>query len=228
MARSICKEDGCDKFVVAHGLCDKHRQRLVKHGHTAPTRPNDWGRREKHPLYDLWKTKLRWNLSQRMCGKWKESFWDFVADVTDRPSKDHFLRAIDTDLPIGPDNWHWVEKIPSSSGSDDKKNYLKAWAREDRKLNPRKYKCKALQKSYGITLEKYEELKKSQGDVCAICAKPEAALNPHTKEPRELAVDHCHNSGVIRGLLCGACNSALGKFKDDIKLLEKAIKYLGK
>ena len=55
-------------------------------------------------------------------------------------------------------------------------------------------------------------------NICDICGTP-----PSNKRH---SIDHCHSTGVIRGLLCDACNTGLGKFKDNTNLLQKAIKYL--
>ena len=77
-----------------------------------------------------------------------------------------------------------------------------------------------LKRNYGITEEEYDKLLKAQDFKCAICEKTEE------KSGRKLSVDHCHTSNNIRGVLCTACNTALGKFKDDVHLLEMAIKYL--
>lgn len=73
-------------------------------------------------------------------------------------------------------------------------------------------------KKFGLTPETYEELQQKQNGVCAICEKQETN--------KRLAVDHCHNKGYIRGLLCAKCNQALGLFSDDTKILNKAIEYL--
>ena len=66
-------------------------------------------------------------------------------------------------------------------------------------------------REYGITLEEYNAMTVQQGSVCAICKQQE------TKERNgvryRLAVDHCHKTGKIRGLLCFPCNSAIGKFE---------------
>lgn len=78
-----------------------------------------------------------------------------------------------------------------------------------------------LKKKYGITLEEYQRLWEGQGEVCAICKTPKLTQ-------RMLCVDHCHKTGEVRGILCIKCNSALGKFNDDPKLLQKAIEYLSK
>lgn len=90
---------------------------------------------------------------------------------------------------------------------------------------PRKQGAYKLKFNYGLSVDDYRTMLVKQGGVCAICQKPETskANNGYTKN---LAVDHCHSTGKVRGLLCHHCNTALGKFKDDITLLEAAIKYL--
>lgn len=90
---------------------------------------------------------------------------------------------------------------------------------EKRKLIRRKCHLKS---KFGLTIEKYEEILKSQNYRCYIC-------NIHqNKFSRRLAVDHCHKTKVIRGLLCINCNKALGLLNDNISLLYKCIEYLKK
>ena len=86
----------------------------------------------------------------------------------------------------------------------------------------------SLRAKYGINLNQYNELSKSQKDVCAICSQPESTIDPHTSLPRVLAVDHCHETNRIRGLLCDRCNVGLGNFKDNPNLLDSAASYLRK
>ena len=100
--------------------------------------------------------------------------------------------------------------------------------REYRKKNPEKMKAIDLKKNFGLSLETYYEILKNQNYVCAICKRSEYALNPHTGLPRALAVDHCHETGKVRGLLCTNCNRGIGKFDDKIDRLAEAIKYLSK
>jgi hypothetical protein len=95
-----------------------------------------------------------------------------------------------------------------------------------------------LLRAYGITLEDYDRIFTKQGGVCAICGKPPTLDNsakiPDSPRARRqgklsqpiLAVDHDHDTGEVRGLLCLLCNRALGLHKDDITLVRFALKYL--
>lgn len=74
--------------------------------------------------------------------------------------------------------------------------------------------------TYGITLDQYNVMLKSQQGRCAICRRPQKDLFKH------LSIDHCHKTGNIRGLLCIPCNLGLGSFKDCPDLLRHASNYL--
>jgi hypothetical protein len=79
-------------------------------------------------------------------------------------------------------------------------------------------------RAHGISLEDYERLFNHQGGLCAICGRSEKA-KIHGKI-KSLAVDHCHTTGKIRGLLCHRCNLGLGWFDDNVLLLRHAATYL--
>ena len=79
-----------------------------------------------------------------------------------------------------------------------------------------------LQRLYNISLEDYEEMFFAQGKKCAICGRLANDFQ------RDLAVDHDHVTGEVRGLLCPDCNRGLGGFNDDIELVRKAVEYLEK
>lgn len=79
-----------------------------------------------------------------------------------------------------------------------------------------------LMKQYGITPMEYDDMLERQEYLCAICSTD----TPGHKGM--FMVDHCHGTGVVRGLLCNTCNSGLGMFKDNVELLAKAIEYLNK
>ena len=93
-----------------------------------------------------------------------------------------------------------------------------------RERNPEKDTNIQLKTKYGITLEDYEIKLKEQNFKCAICPSTEYGK----KDAKRFAVDHSHESGKIRGLLCVNCNTLLGKAKDNIDILKSAINYLEK
>lgn len=107
----------------------------------------------------------------------------------------------------------------ASSCRDCAREADKKW----RAKNPEKviaYNIKnRLRIKFNLSVEDYDSMLKKQKGVCAICKKS-------CKSNRQLAVDHCHKTGKIRGLLCMKCNNALGGFEDNTQLLTRAIAYL--
>jgi len=88
---------------------------------------------------------------------------------------------------------------------------------ESRRRTVRGQFKRLLERKYGLTIEKYEAQVKAQDGKCSICGRiPE----------KRLAVDHCHISGRIRGLLCYACNSAIGLMGDDPDMIRRASAYV--
>lgn len=80
---------------------------------------------------------------------------------------------------------------------------------------------RAIDRRYGITIEQYNEMLTKQNGGCAICK----TFIPWSRSER-FAIDHCHITGKVRGLLCHACNQALGMLNDDPEILRKAAKYI--
>lgn len=88
-----------------------------------------------------------------------------------------------------------------------------------RKENPDVYRNAQLKHRYGITLDDFNKLMWKQQGKCAICrSEPEEGKNLH--------VDHCHETGKVRGLLCRKCNQALGLIEDEPEILERMSQYL--
>lgn len=77
---------------------------------------------------------------------------------------------------------------------------------------------------YRMSKEEYDRLLKDQNGECAICG----SNKPYKQDGKKFAIDHNHETGKIRGLLCFNCNAGLGHFKDSASLLQKAIDYLGR
>lgn len=106
------------------------------------------------------------------------------------------------------------------------KDYLAQW-RELNKEKVKKYNVEVnLKKSYQMTLDEYDYLLEKQNHVCAICKRPERRKEARTDVLRRLAVDHCHKTNKVRGLLCSDCNTAIGLLQDDVNILQEAIIYL--
>lgn len=90
------------------------------------------------------------------------------------------------------------------------------WGSDIPEAERRKYN--KIKNRYGLSREDYEDLLRKQEHRCATCRKEFNIVSPH--------VDHCHETGKVRGLLCRACNSALGFALDDPKILQALIDYL--
>jgi nitrate/TMAO reductase-like tetraheme cytochrome c subunit len=97
-------------------------------------------------------------------------------------------------------------------------NYAAAW----RAKNPERQHATDIKRHYGLSIDQYNEMLIAQSNKCKICSK---LHDVNTKRGR-LYVDHDHDTGKIRGLLCGACNSGIGYLNHDIDLLYMAINYL--
>lgn len=77
---------------------------------------------------------------------------------------------------------------------------------------------------YGITVEDYDLMLAEQGGVCKICKRPETSVR--NGKVRRMPVDHDHDTGEVRGLLCMLCNSRLGYFEHH-GLMDSLLGYLG-
>lgn len=75
----------------------------------------------------------------------------------------------------------------------------------------------------GMTFGQYMEMYKRQDGCCAICR---VAMTWHGRKPTSACVDHCHTTGLVRGLLCRLCNTGLGGFRDSRAFLFAAMRYL--
>ena len=97
----------------------------------------------------------------------------------------------------------------------------KAWREANRDHLREQGRVAYYRQKYGLTLAQRDAMLEAQGGVCAICQEIETAK-------RGWAVDHCHATGTVRGILCQACNLVLGHADDDVELLKRMIGYLEK
>ncbi len=220
-----CSVHNCSKPSVSKGFCDTHRKRIARHGSLEHTRPADWGAKEKHPKYKAWCGLRRHHLAA-LPASWAEDFWAFVADTPDKPEGRCAVARPDPSEPWSRDNFYWREPQLSLSKRADWAAYMRAYSKRARAANPDYHKSIFLRRKYGISVADYDRMLESQGGACAICAKPEKMAIRGTVVA--LAVDHDHDTGAVRALLCSACNTAIGLFNDDPKLLGAAKDYLAK
>lgn len=112
-----------------------------------------------------------------------------------------------------------------ANNSEKEKQKCREW----KKKNPNKVHAANIRNSYSLSADSYIMMLFSQNHACAIC-KQHKSLNTKDKngKPRNLAVDHCHKTNKVRGLLCYSCNLALGMLKDDVLNARALIEYLEK
>lgn len=119
-----------------------------------------------------------------------------------------------------------------------RKAYKKQWNEQNQavitarqraryKADPEKYSTyfrnRYVIRTYGITQQQYEEMFQQQGGVCGICgSQPDIERHGISR----LAIDHCHSTGKIRGLLCNNCNAGMGLIGDTAEHLKAALAYL--
>ena len=110
-------------------------------------------------------------------------------------------------------NWtkNWIKR-----NSTRFKATTKAWRDRNKEKNRLIHKNCKLKSNFGITLEDFNRMFKEQNGKCKICSK--GLIKPH--------VDHNHDTGKVRGLLCNQCNRGLGFFNDNYQLLDKALYYI--
>lgn len=108
--------------------------------------------------------------------------------------------------------------------SKQNKDLQKRWrdsggAKREYERNKDKYRDTYMKRVYGISLDEYNKKIEQQQGVCYICESSPSG-------GKSLAIDHCHDTGIIRKLLCINCNTVLGLVKEDINIMNKLINYI--
>lgn len=124
---------------------------------------------------------------------------------------------------------HYGERLPfkefSSVGPSPTAREQRKAIRLSFKARHPKYSCiKHRRKKFGLSPEAFEQMKAAQHNLCAICGHPEESYRNGVL--KELAVDHDWKTGAIRALLCSRCNTGIGLFREDARLIEAALSYL--
>lgn len=112
----------------------------------------------------------------------------------------------------------WIKGTCNKCNLGIDKEYRKGHRRKDGVSIRLARRERTLRKLYGLSMLDYEKMVDSQAGTCAICHEENKGKN--------LRVDHDHETGVVRGLLCDRCNKAIGQFEDNPVLLRSAIDYI--
>lgn len=123
------------------------------------------------------------------------------------------------ELKFSSEEWYRRHKGYNKKWRAKNKGYMKKW-RAKNKDACRRYSQKTWLTKHRLTEELYQKMSSEQKDCCAICAAHKDNVS------RGLHIDHDHKTGKVRGLLCMNCNTAIGKFRDDTLLLERALDYV--
>jgi len=224
----ICKVDVCNEQIYNMGICTTHFEQLYNGKYK-----KDHGKgKDQHPLIKIWRERHGYG---SFPFEWMD-FWQFVKDVGERPSEDHYFYKIDRFKPYSKENFKWVKQIKRQPHETDKEWNARRWQqRKDLRPAMQEYgknfrtflkfghlkdPTHPLEEFSQFFLEKLE----NQKSLCAICHKPETAVDPRINGPRRLALDHCHKTIKIRDLLCSRCNRALGMLEESTLVIKNMIK----
>lgn len=168
--------------------------------------------------FALWRLKMEKACTK--CGETKP-LGEFCKDKKTKDGHRHVCRECGC---AQSREWHAANRDQANANSRAWHAANKEWvaARGKRwyEANSEQVMDSRLQRTYGISRSEYDEMLEVQDSCCAICGKTVV------EEGRRLAVDHNHETGENRGLLCGRCNPGLGYFMHDPELLCSAIAYL--
>lgn len=225
----ICKVEGCDRVVKVkkEALCGKHYARLRRHGD-----PLAW-KRPKRPVCSVDGCEHR-AAAKGLCDTHYRRLRRYGS--TDKPERPTVCAVDGCDRGVasrGLCDKHYRRHV---AGTDGDKRCVFCGKVIDPAHHRRRVYCssecgkKALSlrqretnretqlKRYGLTPDGFDAMLAGQGGACAICSGQVTARGWH--------VDHCHETGTVRGILCHQCNVGLGHFKDDPVRLAAAIAYL--
>lgn len=93
------------------------------------------------------------------------------------------------------------------------------------KYSPERLRARRIKSRYGITQQQYEVMVAERSNRCDVCLQEPTARNTRAHWDGKLCIDHCHETGKVRGLLCNDCNLAVGYGKSP-EILERAAAYL--
>lgn len=169
-----------------------------------------WGYNKNYKTGQVWITKPQFDQWKKNCKNSNTRYEKNNAEKM-RESRKEWTKK--NRIRVNKKKQEWRKKFRKRENELARINYHK---------NKSTTRNRQLKDKFGISLYEYDELLKKQNNKCAICESISC------KSGNRFAVDHDHKTGIVRGLLCLACNTSLGQFNDSQELLYKAISYLQK
>lgn len=197
-----CSVGDCDKVPVGRGWCSMHYSRWRRTGDVAVA-----GNRHSRP-----KPRMRdgEGVQCPYCSSWY---------VSTKKLTIHCNRLHQELLPVGCPAC--PRRFLDERGKQTHMGYAHSEIIMLSRNRPEVQREWNLRTKYGIGIADYERMLASQDGGCATCGAPEAA-----ERLGRLAVDHCHTTGAVRGLLCSRCNVSIGQARDSADLLRSMAAYL--
>ena len=217
--RPRCSIECCDKPNYGHAYCKMHYWRWKRHGDPLweQTHSLTHPRLCVHCAEQYQPSRKLQRFCSRSCATQFRQSDDYKALAAqdqkkctkcgEIKSRDHFFRRAE----VGDGLVSWCKECHRVITAAIN-------ARPDVKLRRRE---RGLRTKYGMTNREYDQMLATQHHQCLICGRK------HGEDGKPLVVDHCHTTGVVRGLLCALCNSAIGYFEEDVDRMVNAISYLG-
>lgn len=208
-----CSVDGCHRRAISRGWCKGHYEKWRRTDDVNPVLRDISPKRTEDELA----------AEEKPCSKCKKILpIDVFHDRIDAPDgKSYVCRQC-----VRVRNAKVQKRYAEDQDFRDKRSeYHRKYRQKYREDMKERQRATKLWTNYGMTLDEYEEIYRTQDGVCAICGSGPHG-GPEWARKQWLSVDHCHTTGHIRGLLCDNCNIGLGKFKDDPEFLQVAIEYL--
>lgn len=213
----FCTQRDCEQKARYKGMCRAHFREWAK------LNEPDKKLKDAHNLYGMWQERKS---AKVLVPEWLD-FWAFVDGVGGRPEGQFVLCRLTEDRLYGPDNFIWRPFVTRMEG-ESKKDWIARQWQGRRTRFPTYEDDRALRRKYGITLDQYKAMEASQNGTCAICLRLEKLQDHRNGRVRRLCVDHCHDTGKNRDLLCYDCNVTLGRMDESVERLEAMIRYIKK
>jgi hypothetical protein len=217
MTQKACTVEGCEKIgPVVRGMCNAHYLKVRRYGdpHFVAKPPPPEGHKV---CCQCLQTLPRESFNRLSAAK--DGLYPSCRDCTNARKRARYAEDPDSVLAR-----NYASRQRAGEAALVKAR--ERWATQDKMRQRENFRRRHLMRKFGITPEDYQRLHDEQRGLCASCGQPEIDIDARSKQVRYLAIDHCHATGKVRGLLCRRCNTALGLLGDDVTGVRRLLAYL--